>query len=161
MSVNKYKIDLEPIGKRIEAEAGITILEAAHSAGIDLVAVCGGAGSCGQCQVQIISDQLPSPNLIEQSVFNSEMLSKGWRLAVKPSFRVLENTHTCRVPIDAAKTPTRGVADEQGLISSLEFFDFEISSNNHLGLLRRPTADFLSNFPYPLTDDQSLLKHSV
>lgn len=163
MSVNKYKIDFEPIGKRIEAEAGITILEAAHSAGIDLVAVCGGAGSCGQCQVQIISDQLPSPNLIEQSVFNSEMLSKGWRLACQT---IIQGALKIHIPVECLSTLQRlqleGVADEQGLISSLEFFDFEISSNNPPGITGEDqTADFLSNFPYPLTDDQSLLKHSV
>lgn len=163
MSAKKVRIDFEPIGKRIEVEAGITILEAAHSAGIDLVAVCGGAGSCGQCQVQIISDHLAPPNSIERTTFTSEMLSKGWRLACQTIIRGPLKIH---IPAEGLSTPQRlqleGVDGEQGLVSSLEFFDIEISDNGpHLKNSQDTDYNILSKVPYTLSDDQSLFKNSV
>jgi len=80
-------IDFEPIGKRIEAKVGQSLLEAAHMAGIDLVVVCGGAGTCGQCQVQAVTGQLDAPNKVECSFFSEEMLEKGWRLACQTKIR--------------------------------------------------------------------------
>ena len=46
------QIDFEPIGRRAHCEAGLTVLEIAHRAGVQLAAVCGGKGTCGQCKVQ-------------------------------------------------------------------------------------------------------------
>jgi len=40
-----------PSGRRGRFEAGITILDAARSLGVDLDSVCGGRGLCGRCQV--------------------------------------------------------------------------------------------------------------
>ncbi len=42
----KYEVDFEPIGRRVECTPEETLLEAAHSAGIMLNAVCGGEGIC-------------------------------------------------------------------------------------------------------------------
>ena len=52
MSGKKFLIDLEPIGRRIEVPAGVSLLEAAQQAGVDLVAACGGMGICGICRVR-------------------------------------------------------------------------------------------------------------
>ena len=49
----KLTIDFEPIGRRVKVSPGTTILEAARLAGIELVAVCGGAATCGRCKVRL------------------------------------------------------------------------------------------------------------
>ena len=40
---------------------GVTVLDAAQAAGIELVSVCGGEGTCGTCRVRavdgLLSDQ--------------------------------------------------------------------------------------------------------
>jgi len=163
MSADKVKIDFEPIGKRIEAKVGTTILETAHSAGIDLVAVCGGAGSCGQCQVQIISRELPPPNSIEINVLSSEMLLKGWRLACQS---IIQGPLKIHIPAESLSAPQRlqleGVEGDQLCVSSWEFIDFEISANDLPGIINdESTAGILSKFPYAFADDSSLLKHSI
>jgi len=46
-------LDFEPVGRRITIQPGETILAAAQRAGIGLVALCGGGGTCGRCVVQV------------------------------------------------------------------------------------------------------------
>ena len=50
-----YTVDFEPIGRRIEAEEGESLLEIAQRGGIGLAAVCGGVGTCGRCVIQLMS----------------------------------------------------------------------------------------------------------
>jgi len=47
----KYKVVFRPIGWTVEAEEGETLLEVAARAGIQLLAQCGGQGTCGRCEV--------------------------------------------------------------------------------------------------------------
>lgn len=76
-------IDFEPIGRRIEVKKGSTILDAARKAGIELIAICGGSGTCGQCKVQIKTDKMDKPGLADYDFFSQEQLSEGWRLACR------------------------------------------------------------------------------
>jgi uncharacterized 2Fe-2S/4Fe-4S cluster protein (DUF4445 family) len=76
-----YKIDFEPLGRRGNATPGQTLLEAAHSAGVGLASVCGGAGTCEECRVRIASGKLTPVTLIEAAVFGKVELEAGFRLA--------------------------------------------------------------------------------
>src|SRR5271157_355965 len=76
-----YRIDLEPIGRRIEVAAGTNLLEAAQQAGIDLVAACGGIGICGTCRVKQVTGQFSPVSLVEEEQLRPEELSTGYRLA--------------------------------------------------------------------------------
>jgi uncharacterized 2Fe-2S/4Fe-4S cluster protein (DUF4445 family) len=76
-----YTIDFEPIGRRVEITPGESLLEAAQSAGIELVSICGGKGSCGGCRVRVMSGKLSSPTPDEESVFTPKELEEGYRLA--------------------------------------------------------------------------------
>lgn len=162
MSDEYVKIDFEPIGKRIDAKIGITLLEAAHNAGIDLVAICGGAGSCGQCQVQLIMEKLEPPNMVEQSFFSADMLEKGWRLACQTTIRESIKIH---IPTDSLTTPQRlqleGVDSDQGLKSSFEITNIELSSQECDALTRYPSDSVdSSSLSYQFYEDQSHLKQS-
>ncbi len=51
-------IDFEPVGRRGPCPDGGTLLDAARALGVDLASVCGGAGTCGRCKVQVISGEV-------------------------------------------------------------------------------------------------------
>jgi uncharacterized 2Fe-2S/4Fe-4S cluster protein (DUF4445 family) len=76
-----FLVDLEPVGRRIQIRAGASLLEAAQAAGVELVAVCGGSGSCGTCRVRLMSGALSVLTLVEEAELSQEELSAGYRLA--------------------------------------------------------------------------------
>ena len=76
-----HTIDFEPIGRRVEISPGESLLEAAHSAGVELVSICGGKGSCDGCRVRVMSGKLSSPTFEEESFFTPIELEEGYRLA--------------------------------------------------------------------------------
>jgi uncharacterized 2Fe-2S/4Fe-4S cluster protein (DUF4445 family) len=77
----KFTVNMQPIGRRVEIAPGMTLLEAAQSAGVELSSVCGGVGVCESCQVRLIEGDLTPPTLEEESLFSSEELAQGYRLA--------------------------------------------------------------------------------
>ncbi len=77
----KVIIDLEPIGRRVEVDAGTNLLEAAQKAGIDLVASCGGVGICGTCRVRVVHGQVSAMSLTEEESLDAAQIAAGFRLA--------------------------------------------------------------------------------
>ena len=80
----KVIVDFEPIGRRVYANIGQTILAVAK--GMDLFehgisAPCGGKGLCGRCLIRLITGQVTSPSLTEENILTPERLSQGYRLA--------------------------------------------------------------------------------
>jgi uncharacterized 2Fe-2S/4Fe-4S cluster protein (DUF4445 family) len=76
-----FSVDLEPIGRRAQVTAGMTLLAAAQSTGVELVAVCGGIGACGKCRVRLVEGVLSAPTPSEQEYLSEEELAAGYRLA--------------------------------------------------------------------------------
>lgn len=74
-------VDFEPIGRRVEIAIGETLLSAAQSAGVELISICGGVGSCDSCLIRLVEGELSPHTKIEEEVINSEALTKGFRLA--------------------------------------------------------------------------------
>lgn len=101
---NNWKIDFEPIGKRIEVDHTCTLLEAAHSAGIELASICGGTGTCEQCRVQILSGNAAPANLVERNTYSNDMIQKGWRLACQTE---VQDSLKVYIPPDSLTTPQR------------------------------------------------------
>jgi uncharacterized 2Fe-2S/4Fe-4S cluster protein (DUF4445 family) len=85
--VQKYTVRFEPWGTVIACTPGLTLLNAARQADIAVGAVCGGNGTCGKCQVQILGGQAADPLSVERAVLAPEALAEGFRLA-------------CRYPVD-------------------------------------------------------------
>ncbi len=76
-----FIIDFQPIGRRVEAEAGETILQAAQRGGVGIAAVCGGGGTCGRCLVQIMSGTVSPAQDNERRHISLAQLERGLRLA--------------------------------------------------------------------------------
>lgn len=75
------EVDLEPIGRRVQVVVGSTLLEAAQAAGVELVSICGGIGSCGECVVRLAEGRLSPPTLTEEAELGQAALAAGNRLA--------------------------------------------------------------------------------
>jgi uncharacterized 2Fe-2S/4Fe-4S cluster protein (DUF4445 family) len=75
------QVNFEPIGRRVQVEQGTDLLSAAQSAGVRIISICGGVGSCDSCRVQWVSGQLSEHSLTEQDVFDRDQLGSGLRLA--------------------------------------------------------------------------------
>jgi uncharacterized 2Fe-2S/4Fe-4S cluster protein (DUF4445 family) len=76
-----FRVDYQPVGRRGLARPGQTLLAAAQAAGVGLASVCGGAGTCEECRVRLVSGQLSAPTLVEQAALGDEALAAGFRLA--------------------------------------------------------------------------------
>jgi uncharacterized 2Fe-2S/4Fe-4S cluster protein (DUF4445 family) len=94
-------VDLQPIGRRVEARPGATLLQAAQQGGIGLAAVCGGAGTCGRCLVQVMSGALSPVTDDERRRISDGRLAEGYRLACQA--QVLGD---CRVNVPPSSLTT-------------------------------------------------------
>lgn len=75
------EVAFQPIGRRVEANPGDTLLEAAQDAGVALSAVCGGVGVCGDCRVRVLHGPVSALNLVEEDQLSQTDLDQGLRLA--------------------------------------------------------------------------------
>ncbi len=76
-----FIVDFQPVGRRVKAEAGETILQAAQRGGVGIAAVCGGVGTCGRCLVQIMGDRVSALQDSERSRIPAAQIERGFRLA--------------------------------------------------------------------------------
>jgi uncharacterized 2Fe-2S/4Fe-4S cluster protein (DUF4445 family) len=74
-------IDLQPIGRRIETARGTTLLAAAQAAGVELQAICGGAGTCGGCRVRVAHGAVAALSDAESVALSGPERADGLRLA--------------------------------------------------------------------------------
>ncbi len=126
-----YVIDFEPIGRRGEVGAGQSVLEAARELGVDLVNLCGGAGTCGRCRVQVLDGRVSAPTAGEHDHLSKEDLKAGWRLACAT---YPENDCKVHVPPDSLTAPQR--TQVEGLDVAVEPDPVVVSRSVHL-----PAAD--------------------
>lgn len=78
---NHFHIVIEPVGKRVEISDELSLLAAAQSAGVGIVSICGGMGSCDSCKVILVEGTLTPPNPTETGELYEEELEAGIRLA--------------------------------------------------------------------------------
>ncbi|MCJ7712302.1 MAG: 2Fe-2S iron-sulfur cluster-binding protein, partial [Chloroflexi bacterium] len=82
-----------PSGRRGRFPAGISVLDAARSLGVDIDSVCGGRGICGRCQVEqsvgafpkhgitSLPGHLTAPDAVEHAYAERRGLDDGRRLS--------------------------------------------------------------------------------
>src|SRR4030042_862241 len=77
----EYTGNFQPIGKRVIAEPGQSLLNAAQGGGIALASICGGVGVCDSCKIRLINGRLTEPTLEEEALFSESEFHSGFRLA--------------------------------------------------------------------------------
>jgi uncharacterized 2Fe-2S/4Fe-4S cluster protein (DUF4445 family) len=84
MDGQQIRITFQSYGRSVYVLEGTKIIEAAARAGVTINTPCGGAGTCGKCQVKITAGS-KEPLEVDRNVFNEEQLKDGWRLACQTS----------------------------------------------------------------------------
>lgn len=113
----ELEVVFQPEGKHVKCPSGITVLEAAKSAGTDITAICGGLGRCGKCRViiEVGREGVNPPTEVERKLFSEEELSAGYRLACQVFVRsnlvvrIPEESRTGRqrLLIEGIETPVK------------------------------------------------------
>ncbi len=75
------EVAFQPVGRRVQAREGDTLLQAAQEAGVALSSVCGGVGVCGDCRVRVLRGQVSPLNGVEEEMLTEADLAAGFRLA--------------------------------------------------------------------------------
>ena len=60
---------------------GTSILKAAHAAGIDVTATCGGRGRCTSCRIRFVEGVAPPPTIMDDVQLGLDLVREGFRLA--------------------------------------------------------------------------------
>lgn len=99
-------IAFQPVGKRITARAGDTLLEAAQAAGIAISAVCGGMGVCSDCRVRVLQGSVSPVNDVEYDLLTDSERASGLRLSCQT---VIEGDDpiVVDIPPDSLSAPQR------------------------------------------------------
>jgi uncharacterized 2Fe-2S/4Fe-4S cluster protein (DUF4445 family) len=97
-------VDFEPVGRRGECPSGQSLLDCARRLGVDLVSLCGGAGSCGRCIVQVVDGDVSEATAGEGEYLGPEELTAGYRLACQVTPR---GPCKVRVPPESLTAPQR------------------------------------------------------
>ena len=77
-----------PDARTLQVEPGTTILRAAHAAGVDITATCGGRGRCTSCRVKFTAGTVPPPTVMDELQLGDALVREGYRLSCQ--CRVLE-----------------------------------------------------------------------
>jgi uncharacterized 2Fe-2S/4Fe-4S cluster protein (DUF4445 family) len=78
-----FEVVFEPYGKRVVAQRGSTVLDAAQAAGLDLRSTCGGRGECGKCRVIIEKGAIKSSQFHDERFLSSQERLQGYHIACK------------------------------------------------------------------------------
>ena len=110
-------VELQPIGRRAEIAPGETLLSAAQSVGVELQAVCGGVGTCGQCKVRLAAGSLSAATPQEEEKLGPELLAAGHRLACQA---MPESHVTVEIPPESLTSSQRVQIDGCAIGVSLD-----------------------------------------
>src|SRR5262245_37097984 len=80
-----------PDSRTLQVESGTSILKAAHGAGVDITATCGGRGRCTSCRVKFVAGAGPPPTVMDELQLGDDLVREGYRLS-------------CQCPVTAAVT---------------------------------------------------------
>jgi ferredoxin len=67
--------------RELSIASGTTILRAAHDAGLDVTATCGGRGRCTSCRVKFVAGSVPPPTIGDEVQLGDQQVREGYRLA--------------------------------------------------------------------------------
>jgi len=69
------------VRRTVTVAPGTTILKAAHAAGVDITATCGGRGRCTTCRVKFLAGLPPPPTIMDEVQLGDDLVREGYRLA--------------------------------------------------------------------------------
>lgn len=140
-----FEVVFQPDGRRVKASQGKSILETANSAGIDLISICGGKGTCGKCKIIIEKGKIEGKHTeAEKRLLNPEEISENFRLACQ--IKINDNL-VVRVP-DASRSGKQRLQVE-GIKTTV---NLEPLVKKYFVQLEKPTLDDPISDVYRLND---------
>src|SRR3990170_5653248 len=71
-----------PAARRVlSLPPGTSILKAAHAAGVDITATCGGRGRCTSCRIKFVAGAVPPPTIMDEVQLGDDQVREGYRLS--------------------------------------------------------------------------------
>ena len=67
--------------RELRVAPGTKILTAAHDAGVDITATCGGRGRCTSCRVKFVDGTIPPPTIGDEVQLGDDLVREGYRLS--------------------------------------------------------------------------------
>lgn len=173
-------LSFQPIGKTIEVEPDISILDAVRKAGIGISAVCGGKKSCGSCLVKIPSQEnVSKPTDMEIEKLDKDLLSNGYRLACQT---IAYQSTIIEIPPESLtanqRSQVEGIESSVAIDPVLEVYDIDFSLSQNLdskdewsqfgdvllklGLIKPKSADYSSLLQFSsLIDNHGKLRCAI
>jgi uncharacterized 2Fe-2S/4Fe-4S cluster protein (DUF4445 family) len=145
--IEQFEIIFQPDGRRIKVPKGLSILEAANEAGVDITSICGGMGTCGKCKVIIesqadildIDEYIANLEESERKFLTEEEIRGNFRLACR--YKIDQNL-TVRIPIESRTGKQRlqveGVITEVKIVPNIR--------KHHIILEKASLDDTTSDF---------------
>ena len=99
-----FTVEFEPVGRRGEFSGDLSLLDCARQLNVDLVSICGGAGVCGHCRVQVISGEVSEQTEEEKSQLSERERAQNYRLACRT---FPKSDVTIHVPPESLTAPQR------------------------------------------------------
>ncbi|MBI3991168.1 MAG: DUF4445 domain-containing protein [Candidatus Omnitrophica bacterium] len=110
----KYRVKFQPEGKQVMVKAGISIREAAESAGIVIDTPCG-VGNCGKCAIQVVEgDYKVNPQ--DLTALGEEKVSDGFRLSCIGN---VESNLTVLIPEDTRLHTQKILSEGEGVLTGI------------------------------------------
>ena len=80
-----FEVRFAPSGKRVQVEAGTTLLDAAREAGLPVASACGAEGLCARCGMTVLegAEALPPETEAEADAKARNRIDPAWRLACR------------------------------------------------------------------------------
>ena len=110
-------VNMQPIGRRVTMKTGVSLLEVAQSAGVELMSICGGVGACDTCKIRLVSGDLSPLTPTEKEAFTQSELGEGYRLACQ-AFPLTDVK--IEIPPDSLTTPQRLQVEGEELSLQIE-----------------------------------------
>src|SRR5947208_5592045 len=79
---------------------GTTILKAAHAAGVDITATCGGRGRCTSCRVKFLAGLPPPPTIMDEVQLGDDLRSEEHTSELQSPDHLV-----CRLLLEKKKRP--------------------------------------------------------
>ncbi|MDC0584246.1 ASKHA domain-containing protein [Bacteroidales bacterium] len=76
--MKKVTISLQPLGKTIEVNQGVKLIDVLHEYGVEFP--CAGKGTCGKCKIKLLNGNIAISET-HRKALNTLDLDKDWRLA--------------------------------------------------------------------------------
>jgi uncharacterized 2Fe-2S/4Fe-4S cluster protein (DUF4445 family) len=141
-----YRVTFMPSGRQVEVRSGVSVIKAAHLAGVHINASCGGSGVCGKCRVILESGTLTGGK--NEKLTESEY-EEGYRQAC---ISTVENNATIRVTAES-ELGTGSMSTEVPIRHQARMHVFNIDALKEEGVFVPPIENRVLHLSEPTHDD--------